>query len=169
MMTKYLFAVSFAIASLVACDTAPPLVFPSGQQAAAATAGPPAPPPSSGGLQRTLASSISVGETVNATIESGDPRCFPNWDATGRCRQDQVRPATTGELIATLTGSGPSRGMFNTEVFLLLADGSWFRAEDAWPERHISAAVGQGESYRIVVLSYGPFPDPFELRADVTP
>ena len=31
--------------------------------------------------------SITAGTPVEETIDGRDPECFPNWDATGHCRQ----------------------------------------------------------------------------------
>jgi hypothetical protein len=110
-----------------------------------------------------------LGQSVNGTIDADGPRCFPNWDATARCLQYEVKVPTEGTLVATLTVSGPSRGTYNSEVFLVASDGNWFIHDDVWPEQHVSASVLPGDVFRVVVPSYGPFPDAFEVRADARP
>ena len=169
-MTRRWLAFFGAIALGAACDARAPLVFPSPRVPAQAEAAPP-PLPLSNGPGLVPAVQVVVGQTVSGAVEEADPRCFHNWDATGRCRQYEVRVAADGTLVATLTGSGPSRGLYNTEVFLMAGDGSWTfdRDADAWPERHVSLPARRGEAYRVVVISYGPFPDAFEVRADVQP
>jgi hypothetical protein len=104
---------------------------------------------------------------VSGTIELADPACFPNWDLSGHCRQYELTPSMDGTLIATLRGSGPSRGVYNPELFLVAPDASWYWAPEEWPERRLRLAVRQGKSYRIVVLAYGPFPETFQVTADV--
>jgi hypothetical protein len=117
----------------------------------------------------TPAIRIAVGEIVSGAIELADPACFPNWDSTGHCRQYELTPSMDGTLIATLGTSAPSRGFYNPELFLVAPDDSWYWAPEDWPERRLRLTVRQGESYRIVVLAYGPFPETFQVTADVVP
>ena len=166
-MTRRWVAVSVAIALGAACDSRAPLIFPSAQPPTQGEA--PIPLRFFNGPRLLPAVGIAVGQSVSGAIESADAACFPNWDATGRCRQYEVRVAVDGTLVATLTGSGPSRGMYNTELFLAAADGAWESAETTWPQRRVSMPARRGDAYRVVVLSYGPFPDAFEVRADAQP
>jgi hypothetical protein len=95
--------------------------------------------------------------------------CFPNWDSTGRCRQYDLTAAMDGTLVAVLTWPGPSRGIYSPELFLVAPDQSWIWADEIFPNRRGSARISKGETFRLVVLAYGPYPDRYELTADVHP
>jgi hypothetical protein len=110
---------------------------------------------------------IQLGERLDAVVQAGDAECFPNWDARGRCRAFEVAATATGTLTANMVGSGPSRGLSNPEIFLIAPDGSWTWSGDGWPERHVTMAARNGLVYRIVVISYGPFPDAFALTVEM--
>ena len=168
-MTRRLCVVVAAAAfAMTACDSRVPLSFPSGPTPAQTGAvGPPQ--PVLNGPRLLPAVAIALGQTVTEAIESSDARCFPAWDATGRCRQYEVTVAADSTLIATLVGSSPSRGEYNTELFLVTAEGDWRDATHTWPERQVSMPAKSGQSFRLLVLSYGPFPDAFEIRADARP
>ena len=114
-----------------------------------------------------VGSAISPGSRIEATVEDGDPRCFPNWDSSGRCRQFDVTMTADGTLVATLTGSGPSRGGWNPDVFLAAPDGRWMYPDLQWPANRVSWLAEGGVTYRVVVLSYGPFPDVLQLTVEV--
>jgi hypothetical protein len=77
--------------------------------------------------------------------------------------------STDGTLHGTLRVSGPSRGIYNPELFLVASDGTWAWAPESWPERSVSMPARRGETYRIVVLAYGPFPEAFEVTAELSP
>ena len=150
---------------LAACESdspPPPIVFPS-----PVTPSTPSLPGGSGGLAPITGTAIPPGNNVQAVIEDGDPRCFPSWDATGRCRQYDVTTPANGTLVATLTASGSSRGSWNPDVFLVAPDGSWTVADDTWPTKHVSGQIQGGVAYRVVVISYGPFPDVLQVNVEV--
>jgi hypothetical protein len=159
------------IAVTAGCDSAPRLTFPSPLPIASSPAPSPSPSPNTRepGPVRTSATTITPGEVTAGTIMATDLACFPNWDSTGRCRQYEMTPTTDGTLLGTLRLTGPSRGVYDTELFLLAPDGTWVWAPESWPERRVSMQVRGGESYRLVVLGYGPFPERFDLVAVVEP
>jgi hypothetical protein len=103
------------------------------------------------------------------SIAATDPACFPNWDLAGRCQQYEVIAAADGTLTATLRLSGPPRGFYTPDLFLLAPDNTWAWAPEGFPERSVSMTVRAGESYCLVVVGYGPFPESFEAIADVQP
>ena len=109
---------------------------------------------------------IIPGAVTPGTITDADPHCFLNWDSSGRCRQYELRPAIAGRLVATLRVSTPPRGAYGLELFLA-ADGTWLWAPESWPERSAHMPAVPGEPYRLVVLGYGPFPEPFEVVAEI--
>jgi hypothetical protein len=101
------------------------------------------------------------------TVSGNDPACFHSWDASGHCKQyDLVAPAD-GKLVVTMRWAGPSRGLYDPDVFLVAPDGGWTYGSDAWPEKHVSLPIKSGQTYRIVVLSYGPLLQIFTLILDV--
>jgi hypothetical protein len=117
----------------------------------------------------TGAVTIAAGQIVTAAVESEDPVCFPNWDSTGHCRQFEMTALIDGTLVATLMAHGPSRGIWDPDLFLVGPDESWIWAGDPRPGRRGSMSVSRGATYRLVVVAYGPFPDRFELTAEVNP
>jgi hypothetical protein len=100
---------------------------------------------------------ILPGDAIDVRIEDGDPRCFPRWDATGRCRQFDMTMPASGLLLAFLTVS-PSRGIWDPDVFIVAPDGRWDSG---------ALQVQQGLIYRILVMSYGPFPDAIRLTLEL--
>jgi hypothetical protein len=133
---------------------------------------PTTPPPTGGsgsggsGPEPITGTAILLGNDVQAVVEDGDPRCFVTWDQTGRCRQFDVTTPVDGTLVATLTASGSPRGSLNPDVFLVAPDGSWMSAADGWPTKHVSGQVQGGLTYRVVVISYGPFPDVLQVNVE---
>jgi hypothetical protein len=63
--------------------------------------------------------------------------------------------------------AGPSRGLYDPDIFLVAPDGGWTYASDAWPEKHVQLPVKSGNIYRVVVLSYGPALQAFVLNLKV--
>jgi hypothetical protein len=61
---------------------------------------------------------------------------------------------------------GLSRGLYNPELFLVTA-GGWDYVGSRWPEVQGSLAVKGGLLYRIVIISYGPFPDRLILMVEL--
>jgi hypothetical protein len=110
---------------------------------------------------------IAAGTLVEGAVGGTDPDCFPDWDATGRCRAYAFVPAADGMVVATLTWAGPSRGLYDPDVFLVAPDGEWEYATDAWPEKHVTMHARAGLTYHVVVLSYGASELSFGLLVDV--
>ena len=163
-----------AVILVTGCEERRALTFPSAIAPAATS--PPVPPPTppspapdtrQPGPVLTAAIRITPGEVVPGSIELADPACFPNWDSAGRCRQYELTAPTDGTLLATLKVSGPTRGPYNPELFLVAPDASWYWAPEEWPERRLRLQARQGESYRIVVVAYGPYPEAFQITADI--
>jgi len=116
-----------------------------------------------GGPALVKAIDIVNGQRIEASVQGDDPDCFPNWDASGRCRTFSLTAPSDGTLAVTLTVARPSRGMYDPELFLVAPDGSWLYAGEGWPERHLEGPAKSGLKYHIVVICYGPFPDAFVL------
>lgn len=113
---------------------------------------------------------IAAGALIEGTVTRADPVCFPDWDSTGHCRQFDFVAASDGAIVATLTWTGPSRGLlYDPDVFLAAPDGPWEFAQDAWPEKHVTIRARSGVTYRVVVMSYGESELSFGLRVDVQP
>jgi hypothetical protein len=131
----------------------------------------PLPPPSgvAGPFGPASNPAIAAGILIEGTVTGADPVCFPNWDASGHCRQFDFVAASDSVIIATLTWTGPSRGLYDPDVFLAAPDGYWALAQDAWPEKHVTIGVRSGVTYRVVVMSYGESELTFNLRVDVQP
>ena len=92
--------------------------------------------------------------------------CFPNWDSSGHCRQFDLTASSDGTLRATLKWEGPSRDVYDPELFLISPDGAWVYSEDPWPARHLTFHGSTGQTYRIVVIGYQP-PQAFEVLVEV--
>jgi hypothetical protein len=107
--------------------------------------------------------SILAGTPVEAIIDGSDPDCFPDWDATGHCRQYDFTAPSDGMMFATLQWPEPSRGLYNPDVFLVAHDGTWVYAPDGPTEKQARLAVRAGFVYHVVVLSYGAVPQAFRL------
>src|SRR5262245_11968502 len=152
-----------------ACDSRPALVFPSAvSQPSEPSAVSPVRPMGQGPLLISP-QTIALGEDIRGAVQSADPTCFPNWDASGRCQQFEVTMTGPGTLTVRLHGTGLSRGMYNTEMFVVSPNEGWMCAGNSWPDQSISVTAQNREKFRLVVLSYGPFPDEFQIRADLMP
>jgi len=153
---------------VAACDsslpTAPtartPVQQPTGTPPGVVNTSEPGPVPIAG-------TTIWPGDSIDVMIEDSDPRCFPNWDSIGRCGQFDATVPADGTLVATLTASGPSRASWNPDVFIAASDGRWIYPDFGWPATRVSLPVERGLTYRVVVLSYGPFPDVLQLTVKV--
>jgi hypothetical protein len=104
-----------------------------------------------------------VGRAFEGIVGDGDPFCFPNWDASARCRQFNLTPTADGTLVATLKWPGPYGQLIDPDVFLVAPDGVWRYAPYGEPEKSVTLPVKGGLSYRIVVMSYIPTPQAFSL------
>lgn len=135
---------------VAACDSPGPI-------APAAIIPPAAAPPTSGSGPSGPSSNpmIAPDTLVKGIVDGTYPDCFPGWDATGHCRQYDFVAGSDGLVVATLTWSGPSRGLHDPDVFLVAPDGAWEYTKDAWPEKHVTIRVRSGLTYRVVVMSYG--------------
>jgi hypothetical protein len=128
-------------------------------------------PPQPPGPNVVPGTSIASGDTIREVIVADDPACHPSWDASGRCRQFDLTASQDGMLVATLKLTAPHKSEpdYDAEVFLVAPDWTTVYSQDAWPERHASLPAKSGLTYRIVVISYGPFPEAFELTVTVQP
>ena len=152
---------------LLACDSRGPVTPPVPTTPSPVST--PAPSPGdAGGPGAISGTEVRVGTAVIGTIDGRDPVCYPNWDSSGRCRQFDLTAPADGTLHVTLTWEGPSRGIYDPELFVRTASGSWMYSDDIWPERHARILVTAGASYRIVVIAYGPA-QPFGQRLDLQP
>lgn len=123
----------------------------------------------SGGPDLIEGMTISAGTTTEGTIAAVAPGCYQVWDASGRCGQFDITPATGGTLLVDVTWTGSSRGVLEPDLFLVSAEGMWVWSEAGWPHKQGTLRVKSGLTYHIVVISYGPFPDTFAVTADVQP
>jgi hypothetical protein len=157
---RYLAAV--LVAALAACESRTPTA-PSAIPMPSAV--PPGQPTGSG--PAPIASTpVVAGSRVQGTVDASDPVCFPNWDSSGRCRQFDFTASGDVTLRATLKWQGPSRGVYDPELFLISPNGAWVYSEDPWPERHVSFRGSAGQIYRILVIGYQP-PLAFEILIEV--
>jgi hypothetical protein len=159
---KYVAAAITAALLAAACESRPPTV-PSGNPQVLTV--PPAQPPGSGPTPIS-GSPIVAGSPIHGRVESGDPVCFPNWDSSGHCRQFELSVLGDGTFRATLTWEGPSRGVYDPELFVISPDGAWVSSDNPWPERHLTFRGSTGQTFRIVVIGYQP-PQEFEVLVDL--
>lgn len=161
-MIRYVAAAITAALLAGACESRTPTAPSVNPQPSAV---PPAQPTGSGPAPIS-SSPIVAGSPIHGIVESGDPVCFSNWDSSGHCRQFDLTAPSDVTLRATLTWEGPSRGVYDPELFLISPDGSWAYSEDPWPERHLTFHGSTGETYRILVIGYQP-PQAFEVLVEV--
>ena len=160
-MKRLVAVLSFVLAS-AACDSPTPTA-----PASSPSSPNPTFPVRGAGPSRIAATTIAIGDRIHGVVEAADPGCFPAWDATGRCRAYEVVAPMEGTLVANLTDTGPTRGIYDPEVFLVAPDGAWTFSTEGWPDRQVSFAARSGLSYLVVVISYGPFPDAFTLKVEM--
>jgi hypothetical protein len=110
---------------------------------------------------------IFGGMRTEVRVEGSDTTCFPNWDSRGHCRAFDFVAPQSGRLTITLELPSPSRGLADPEVILIAPNGAWDFTSDAWPLRHVAMDAQSDKTYRIVVISYGPFPDTVYVQADL--
>jgi hypothetical protein len=165
-MTKRLIAALGSIFLVAGCDSALPMAPTTVPQNPAASPG-----VVGGGVGPELieGTTLSAGTTAEGTIVAGAPGCYPNWDASGRCAQFDLTPTTDGTLLVRVKWTGPARGSFEPDLFLVTAEGFWVWAGAGWPDKQGTLLVKSGLTYHLVVISYGPFPDTFAVSADVQP
>jgi len=144
---------------VAACDSRVPTV-----PTAVTPRTPAAPSSGSSGPSGPTSNPVIAPDTlVEGAVDGSYPNCFTNWDATGHCRQYNFVADADGLVVATLTWAGPSRGVYDPDIFLVAPDGAWEYADDAWPEKHVRIRVRRGETYRVVVMSYGTTELSFDL------
>src|SRR4029450_3277995 len=98
-----------------------------------------------GGPAPIASTPIVSGSPIQGTVEAADPVCFPNWHSSGHCRQFDFTASGDVTLRATLKWQGPSRGVYDPELFLMSPNGAWVYSEDPWPERHVSFRGSAGQ------------------------
>lgn len=153
---------TLALLFLIGCDSRGP-VAPSAPSPVS-----PSPPSPGRGPDAISGIEVKVGTVVSGTIDSRDPVCYPNWDSSGRCQQFDLTVPADGTLNVTLTWEGPSRDVYDPELFVRTPNGSWVYSQGLWPAKHARVLTAAGAPCRIVVIAYGPA-QPFELRLDLQP
>ena len=121
---------------------------------------------------------VPVGETpetFTGSIGGGSPY-FPTCGASTRtstlyeeepCSAVSVVSSTSGILTATLTWGG---GNSDLDLYLFRGDDQLAASAGVGPEEEISAQVGEGMTYRLVVGYYrGDTVEDFVLRVSVSP
>ena len=161
-MIRYLAAALAAVVLTSACESGAPTAPSSNPLPPAA---PPAQPTGSGPAPIS-GTPIVPGSPIQGTVEPTDPVCFPNWDSSGHCRQFDLTTSSDRASRAILKWEGPSRGVYDPELFLILPNGVWIYSEDPWPERYVSFHGSTGQTYRIVVIGYQP-PQAFEVEVEL--
>ena len=158
------------------------LTAPSGPPSAAATPAPPppnAPPPNSppfgpnlyGGPTYTPGVGTTVvasGETVDSIVVLTDPSCFPNWDASGRCKVFEITAAVDGTLTAAVRIVSPPT-YDNLSLFLIDLGRGYVTADSGKNAESASLPVTAGSSYGIAVMAYSDLPAAFQLSVEVAP
>ena len=104
---------------------------------------------------------------VEGAISGADPACFANWDSSGRCKQYNLAAPADGVLVTSMRWTGPPRGMWDPDLFLVAPRGDWTVGSGEWPEKRAWLPVKSGEAYRIVVISYGSESQAFALNLKV--
>jgi hypothetical protein len=162
-MVRPLIAVLSASLLAAACDSSSPVAPTPRPPATITPVGLPAEP----GPLPIPGTSIVAGVPMKGTIGGSDPQCFPNWDLTGGCRQYDFIAIADGMVRVKLTLEGPSRGLWNAELFFVMPDGEWQYVPSAWPETASVFSVKSGVN-RILVIGYGE-PQAFQLLAEQQP
>jgi hypothetical protein len=163
-MVKPLIAALSASLLAAACDSPSPVAPTPRPPSTTTPVGQPAEP----GPLPIPGTSIVAGVPMKGMVGNSDPRCFPNWDLTGGCRQYDFSAIADGIVRVKLTLEGPSRGLWNAELLFVTPHGVWEYVPSAWPETMGIFSVKSGVTYRILLIGYGA-PQAFQLLAEQQP
>jgi len=105
---------------------------------------------------------VGDGASIRFSINSADGACFPNWDATGRCRVFELLPAVDGQLEVSVRRTIPIRTDV-LDLFVVSTEGDVVFAFDGWDWEQASLPLLAGRRYGIFVMAYPPFPQEFTL------
>ena len=130
-------------------------------------AGPPedTPIPGSGPTYTVGTIPVASGQTVDSRTEPTDPACWPNWDASGRCKAFEITAAFDGTLTVAVRSASPS-GSDNLDLFLIDPGRAYVISWSGVNAEEASLQVAAGSSYGIAVMTYST-PTPFQLQVEV--
>ena len=127
------------------------------------------PIPGSGPTYRPGVGTITVasGQTVDSRTEPTDPACWPNWDASGRCKAFEITAPFDGTVTVTVQLASQAR-TDEIDLFLIDPGRTYVISYSGLIAEEASLPVVAGSSYGIVVMTYST-PVPFQLRVEVVP
>jgi hypothetical protein len=109
---------------------------------------------------------VASGETVDSIVVLTDPSCFPNWDASARCKVFEITPDVDGTLIAAVRMSPPP-AYDNLTLILIDLGGRIVIADSGINAESASLPVTVGSTYGIAVMAYTDLPAAFQLSVEV--
>jgi hypothetical protein len=129
--------------------------------------GPPehTPIPGSGPDFRVGTIPVASGQTVDSRIEPTDPACWPNWDASARCKAFEITAPYDGTLTVAARLTSPAGGD-NLDLFLIDPGRAYVISISGTSAEEASLTVTAGSRYGIVVMTYAT-PTPFQLQVEV--
>ena len=110
---------------------------------------------------------MASGQTVDSRTEATDPACWPNWDASGRCKAFEITAPYDGTLTVAVRLASPAGGD-NLDLFLIDPGRAYVIAYSGLNAEEASLPVAAGSRYGIAVMTYTT-PTPFQLRVEVVP
>jgi hypothetical protein len=95
---------------------------------------------------------IAVGQQVTETVTSSDPACYPNWDASGRCRQFTLVPDRDGNLRVTLSWASSLPDAM--DLFIVSPGDMLATAYEGSTRERVTVTVSAGMKYEFLAMSY---------------
>jgi hypothetical protein len=123
------------------------------------------PIPGSGPTHRVGTIPVASGQTVDSRTEPTDPACWPNWDASGRCKAFEITAPSDGTLTVAARLASPAGGD-NLDLFLIDPGRAYVVSWSGVNAEEASLPVTAGSSYGIAVMTYTT-PTPFQLQVEV--
>ena len=109
---------------------------------------------------------VASGETVDSIVVEADPACFPDWDASARCKVFEITPEIDGTLTAAVRLSWPP-AYENLDLFLIDLGRAYVTADAGRNAKSASIPVTAGSTYGIAVMVYEALPAAFQLSVEV--
>jgi hypothetical protein len=124
------------------------------------------PIPGSGPDYRVGTITVASGQTVDSRIEPTDPACWPNWDASGRCKAFEITAPFDGTLMVAVRMTTPA-ALDTLDLFLIDPGRAYVISSDGINAEEASLPVTAGSIYGVAVMTYATTPVPFQLQVEV--
>lgn len=124
------------------------------------------PIPGSGPDYRVGTIPVASGQTVDSRTEPTDPACWPNWDASGRCKVFEITAPFDGTLMVAVRMTTPA-AHDTLDLFLIDPGRAYVISSAGINVEEASLPVTAGSAYGVAVMTYDITPVPFQLQLEV--